>query len=92
MTGNLWLAGIPRAVDAVEHANNLSHPSPSQIMTVQLGKPSASGIAFPDNEVREVYKNDGNELSFATTAIAYKDRLLIGSLDSNMLYCEMKYY
>jgi len=92
VTGNLWFAGIPRAVDVLEHAKNLSHPSPSQVLTIKLGKPSASGIAFPDNEVREVYKNDGNELTFSTSAIVYKDRLLIGSLDSNMLYCELKYY
>ena len=92
VTGNVWLAGIPRAVDAVEHANNLSHPSPSQVLTIKLGKSSASGKAFPDNEVREVYKNDGTELTLSTSAIVYKDRLLIGTLDSNMLYCELKYY
>ena len=86
------MASGTSAVRGFEHAQNLSHPSPSQIMKVQLGKPSTSGVVFPENEVREVYKNDGNELSLATTAIAYKDRLLIGSLDSNMLYWEMKYY
>lgn len=91
-TGNLWVAGLSKGMDAAEHANNLSYPCPSQVLTVKLGKPSTSGIAFPENEVREVYVNDGNELSFATSAIVYKDRLLIGSLDSNMLYCELKYY
>ena len=61
-------------------------------LTVQLGKPSISGVVFPENEVRKVYNNDGDELSIATTAIVYRDRLLIGSLDSDMLYCEMRYY
>ena len=91
-TGNLWVAGLSQGMDVAEHANNLSHPCPSQILMVKLGKPSTSGIAFPENEVREVYVNDGNELSCATSATVYKDRLLIGSLDSNMLYCELKYY
>ena len=76
VTANLWL----------------SHPSPSLVLTIKLGKPSASGIAFPDNEVREVYENDRNELTFSQSAIVYKDGLLVGSTDSNMLYCELKYY
>ena len=59
---------------------------------MHLGKPSTSGVAFPDYEIREVYKNDGKELSVSTTANVYKNRLLIGSLDSNMLYCEIKHY
>lgn len=61
-------------------------------MTLQLGEPSLSGKAFPDYEVREVYLNDGKELSGATSGIVYKDRLLIGSAVSNLLYCEVKFY
>jgi len=67
-------------------------PKPLTSFDDQAWKPSASGIAFPDNEVREVYKNDGNELTFSKSAIVYKDRLPIGSIDSNKLYCELKYY
>ena len=92
MTGNIWLAGIPRPVEFVEYAKNLSHPSPSQIVTLQLGEPSAFGIAFPDYELREVYMNDGREIAGATSAIVYEDHLLIGSLFGNMLYCEIKSY
>ncbi|KAK2573211.1 Serum paraoxonase/arylesterase 1, partial [Acropora cervicornis] len=62
-TGKVWLAGIPRAADAALHSANLSHPSPSQVFEVNLGKASTSGVAFPDYEVREVYANDGKELS-----------------------------
>ena len=36
--------------------------------------------------------NDGQELTCATSAVVYKDRLLIGSLFGNMLYCEVKFY
>ncbi|XP_078372894.1 serum paraoxonase/arylesterase 1-like [Oculina patagonica] len=92
VTGNLWVAGITRALDHTAHSQNLNHPSPSQVLSVQLGKSFTSGIAFPDYKVREVYKNDGRELSGATSAIVYKDRLLIGSVFSNMLYCEVKFY
>ena len=79
-------------MNIVEYSKNISHPCPSQILTLQLGEPSTSGIAYPDYEVREVYMNDGKEISAATTAIVYKDRLLIGALYGNMLYCEVKFY
>ena len=91
-TGNLWIAGIIRAVDIAEYTNNVSHLCPSQVITLQLGEPSASGEPFPDYEVREVYMNDGKEISAGTSAVFYKDRLLIGSLYGNMLYCEVKFY
>ena len=90
VTGDLWVAGLPRILEFSAHAHNLSHPSPSQVLTVQLGEPSTSGVAFPDYKVREVYMNDGQELSGCSSAIVYKDRLLMGTVFSNMLYCEMK--
>ena len=92
LTGKFWLAGIPRAADAALHSTNLSHLSPSQVFEVNLGKASTSGVAFPDYEVREVYANDGKELSFATTALVYQDRLLVGTVDNNMLLCQLIHY
>lgn len=92
VTGNLWLAGIPRPVEFVEYAKNLSHPSPSQIVTLQLGEPSTSGKAFLNYQLREVYMNNGKEIAGATSAIVHEDHLLIGSLFGNMLYCEVKFY
>ncbi|XP_068710967.1 serum paraoxonase/lactonase 3-like isoform X1 [Montipora foliosa] len=93
LTGNLWLAGIPRPVDAAERGANLTHPCPSQVFVVKLGKPSStSGIAFPEYELRVAYANDGDELSLATTALVYKDLLLAGTIDGNMLLCKLIYY
>ena len=90
VTGDLWVAAFPKVLEFSEHSQNLSHLSPSQVLTVQLGEPSLSGEAFPDYKVREVYVNDGQELSGCTTALVYKNRLLMGAVFSNMLYCEMK--
>ena len=93
VTGNFWVAGMPRLMDFIEHnQKNLSFPSPSQVFTLHPGKPSSSGEAFPDYEVREVYMNDGKEVSGSSSAIFYKDRLLIGSVFGNMVYCEVKFY
>ena len=77
--------GIPRAADAAVHSTNLIHPSPSQIFEVNVGKAFSSGVAFPDYGVREVYSNVGKELSFATTPLVYQDRLLVWTVDNNIL-------
>ena len=90
VTGDLWVAAIPTVLEFSAHSQNVSYPSPSQVLAVQLGEPSTSGVAFPDNKVREVYMNDGHELSGCTSAIVYKNRLLMGAAFGNMLYCEMK--
>ena len=93
VTGNFWVAGMPRLIDFIEHnQKNLSLPSPSQVFTLNLGKPSSSGEAFPDYEVREVYMNDGKEVTGSSSSIFYKDHLLIGSVFGNMVYCEVKFY
>ena len=92
VTGNLWLATVPKILDIVAYSKNISHPSASQVLEVQLGKSSASGIAFPYHKVCGVYRNDGKELSASTSALVYKSQLLVGTLSTNMLYCEVKYY
>ena len=86
------MVGFPKVMELSVNSQNISQLCSSQVLTVKLGKPSTTGIAFPDYKTREVYKNDGQELSCATTAVLYKDRLLIGSLYGDMLYCDVKFY
>lgn len=76
----------------IEHINNISHRSPSQIMMLQLGEAASSGISFPDYQLREAYMDDGRQMTGATSAVAYKDRLLIGSICGDLLLCEIKYF
>ena len=92
VTGDLWLAGIPKQMELVLHSFNLSYPCPSQVITVRLGEPSTSGTAYSNIEIREVYMNDGRELASATAAAVHKGRLLVGSLFNNLLYCDLNYY
>ena len=41
-------------------------------------------------KIEEIYSNDGTELSGSTVAVKHKGGLLIGSLATKLLYCEMK--
>lgn len=61
-------------------------------MMLQLGEPASSGISFPDYQLREAYMDDGRQMTGATSAVVYKDRLLIGSFCGDLLLCEIQYF
>ena len=41
-------------------------------------------------EVTEVYSNDGSELSGSSVAVVHKNSLLLGSVVSHCLYCQLE--
>ena len=84
-----WLVGISWATDVALHSANHSHPSRFQVFEDNVKKASASGMAFPDYEVRKVYTIDGKELLFATAALVYQNWLLLGTVAHNMLLCQL---
>ena len=47
-------------------------------------------ISDGKTKITEVYSNDGSEISGSTVAARYKDALLIGTVFTNTLYCELK--
>jgi hypothetical protein len=42
-------------------------------------------------DVVEVYRNNGTELSASTVAFPYRDKLIIGSVASQLLMCDILY-
>ena len=92
-TGDLWLAGSPNVLRAVQHFQNVSLPAPAQVISIRLNQyqPSAA-VPFPDYEAREVYLNDGSELKTSSAAVVFNGTLVIGSVDGNVLLCDVKAY
>jgi len=41
--------------------------------------------------VEDVYYNDGTEFSGSTVAVHYRRHVLIGSIDTKMLLCEVRH-
>jgi hypothetical protein len=41
-------------------------------------------------EIEEIYANNGTEMTASTVAVVRGNQLLIGSVASHMLYCEMR--
>lgn len=79
--GALWIGSHPKMLAVPKHAEDPSHPSPSQVIRVS-----------PDGEVvEEVYLNDGSPMSAASAAARHGNRLIIGQIFGNgFLDCEMR--
>ena len=77
--GNLWIGSHPQLLTFTRHAKNSDIFSPSQVFKVSLGD---------ENQVEEVYLNDGGELSGSSVAATWENNLLIGPvLEDHFLHC-----
>lgn len=80
--GNLWIARHPNLPALSRHMAESANTSPSQILKLEQ-----AGKSF---RVNLVFSDDGNQVSGASAAIFYKNRLLIGAaFDDNLLLCEL---
>ncbi len=69
--GTLWVTGHPKLLTFIKHSSDPSVNSPSQIIRIDPQK---------DYEHEFVYENSGEEVSGASVAVRYRDRLLIGNV------------
>ncbi|MGB5092825.1 MAG: SMP-30/gluconolactonase/LRE family protein [Parvibaculum sp.] len=88
--GSLLIAAHPHMLDLQAHAADPGKLSPSQVVRVV---PGAQG----GGEAATIYLNNGEEISAASVAAGYQDKMLIGDIfDPKILVChqsrEMKAY
>ncbi|XP_061197023.1 serum paraoxonase/arylesterase 1-like [Saccostrea echinata] len=85
-TGDLWVGAHPRISTLVSYMwkEGQGMVSPSQVLKIK----AENGIL---EDVIEVYLDDGGELTASSVAAFFKNRLIIGSLASNLLLCDVKY-
>ena len=81
-SGGLWIGAHPQLLKFIQHAQDPTKISPSQILHVT---PGAGG----GYDTREVYLNLGEEISASSVGAVYKHRLLIGAVfDPKFLDCK----
>jgi arylesterase/paraoxonase len=79
--GNLWVTAHPRTVSFTPWAANSFAHFPTQVLKVT---PAAEN----GKQVREIYANDGSELSGGSVAALRGEQLVIGSVtDRKLLLC-----
>ena len=68
-SGNILVAGHKSNMRFMGHAGKSEKTSPSQIFRI-----------FPDGTTKEIYANDGDEISAASTGLSYKNKLVISQV------------
>lgn len=98
--GNLWVGAHPRLLTLLWHVafggeSSVTQPrkgaiwdpatrAPSQVLRI---KPQDGG----QYELNEIFADDGSKLMASSSAMMYRDRLLIGSLtDTHILDCKLR--
>ncbi len=77
--GALWVAALPQPLALPGHAANRKKRAPSEV--IRIGA---------DGAPQTVYRDDGSELSAATSAVRLGRRLIIGALyDEKFLICDL---
>ncbi|KAI0238046.1 Serum paraoxonase/arylesterase 1 [Lamellibrachia satsuma] len=84
VTGNLWVAAHPDAQLLINHMPWPHTPfAPSQVLRLTLSEDSTV------TDIAEVYYNDGRQLSASSIAVRYRRYLLVGSVFTKLLLCEV---
>lgn len=86
-TGDLWVAGhsvLGRSINYLTPPHTAQ--SPSQVLRLTMSDGGAAVL-----NVTEVYSNDGRAFSGSSVGVNYRGQLLIGSVHTNMLLCQVRY-
>lgn len=85
-SGDLWVGAHPRIGTLIYfmHREGQGALSPSQVLKIKTEK----GML---RDVIEVFLDDGGEIPASSVATVYKNRMVIGSVTSNPLLCDIKY-
>jgi arylesterase/paraoxonase len=79
--GILWIGSHPKLLDVVAHASTPTRLAPSQVFRLEPRKDGSF-------DIEEVYLDLGEELSAASVAAVYRDRMIVGPIyDSKFLDC-----
>ncbi len=77
--GALWVAALPQPLSLPGHAGNPKKPAASEVIRIGV-----------DGAPRTIYRDDGRELSAATSAVRLGQTLIIGALyDEKFLICDL---
>ncbi|MGB5747424.1 MAG: SMP-30/gluconolactonase/LRE family protein [Desulfobacterales bacterium] len=82
--GDLWVGSHPKLLTFVKYSKDTGVLSPSQVIKVEK---KAAG----QYNVREIYLNNGQQMSGSSVAAVFEDTLLIGSVfDERFLLCNLQ--
>ena len=89
-TGYLYVAGLTQAMAYTKHNKNLSEPCPSKVFMAKLSEGKNADVPHEIDDIIELYSSTGEgDLNCASTALFHQGKLLIGTIFSNFMFCEV---
>ena len=86
--GHLWIGVANFAM--MEYNANFTKPCPGSLLQVKLSKLENGRVPFRVDEIREVFSHSGEgDFKCVSTALFYREKLLIGTPFSNAMYCDV---
>ncbi|KAI0238979.1 hypothetical protein LSAT2_010268 [Lamellibrachia satsuma] len=84
VSGHLWVTGRPDDRSFVKHElPPHCARSPSKVLRLTLSENSKV------TDITEVYCNDGRQISLASVAVRYRRYMLIGSVFTKLVLCDL---
>ncbi|KAI0228700.1 Serum paraoxonase/arylesterase 1 [Lamellibrachia satsuma] len=84
VSGHLWVTVFQDVQSLLKHMQPPHTAlSPSQVLRLTLSEDSKV------TDIAEVYSNDGRQISFASVAVHYRRYMLVGSVFTKLLLCEV---
>ena len=83
---SLWLGCQPSAWNSLQYLKSPDTMiAPSHVLKVKVDKEGN-----PTEDITEIYRNKGEQISMSTVALHYQRKTLIGSVYHNMVHCEIQ--
>ncbi|TGK07469.1 arylesterase [Leptospira semungkisensis] len=72
--GTIYVAAHKSLFQFLKHARNKDTPAPTQVFAI-----------YPDDSIREIYANSGEQIPAASTALTYKERIFISQVFNDFI-------
>ncbi|ELU11753.1 hypothetical protein CAPTEDRAFT_198628 [Capitella teleta] len=84
ITGSIWIGAHPKFMQIVRYASDPNtYKSASQVLRVNMKDGHFVNMT-------EVFADDGSFISGSSSAVYYKHAMLVGTVFTNLMYCEVK--
>ncbi|XP_064646235.1 uncharacterized protein LOC135499421 [Lineus longissimus] len=81
-TGALWTGAHPIGWQIVAHCENADVQASSQVLRIKMDHENITDIV-------EILSDDGSLVQASTSAVEYNKRLLVGTVQKELLYCDI---
>ena len=87
-TGHMWVAAFPRPLNVGRYILDRSHPVEGRVLHISLSEDNAVPFSYEESKIEEVFETDGREFGAVTVGVYCGNKLLIGTIGLNLMFCD----